>query len=246
MGRNTTSAGAGGTTTTRLWPKVLVFAGIIAAWYGLSRVVPLEAWLLSVLAWIENLGPWGPVMFVVLYLPCCVLMFPDVVPNAAAGAIWGVGLGAAVVLVGRLFGSAVTFLLVRNVAGGSVERRMAADPKYNAVADAVGREGFRLVTLLRVCPLFPVIMLNYALGLTRVTLWAYVGGTLVGMIPRTLFVAYLGSGARSLADIAAGTATGNTPPPVVYWAGLVLSLGVVVILAYKARRLIDEATRVKE
>ncbi|MFP4502857.1 MAG: TVP38/TMEM64 family protein [Candidatus Hydrogenedentota bacterium] len=232
--------------TTRLWPKVLIFVGIIAAWYGLSYVVPLETWLLNALAWIENLGSVGPLIFVVLYLPCCMLLFPDVVPNAAAGAIWGVGLGAVVVSIGRVFGSAATFLLVRKVAGGWIERRTAGDPQFSALADAVGRDGFRLVTLLRLCPLFPVIMLNYALGLTRVTLWAYMAGTLVGMIPRTLFVAYLGAGARSVADIASGNAAATAPPAVIYWAGLVLSLGVVVILAYKARRLIGEATRVDE
>ena len=195
------------------------------------------------LAWLEGLGPWGPVVFVLLYLPACMFMFPDILPNAAAGAIWGVGVGTVVVSLGRLLGSTATFLLARGIAGRWVERKMAADPRFAAVAEAVGRKGFRIVVLLRLCPLFPVIMLNYALGLTRVSLPAYATGTLIGMIPRTLFVAYVGSGTRSLVDLACGDGMSVTGHPMLYWGGLVLSLAIVMILANKARRLINEATR---
>jgi len=221
----------------------LIFLVVIAGWYGLSRVIPLERWLLSVLAWVEGLGFAGALIFMLLYVPSCVLMFPDVLPNAAAGAIWGVGVGTVAVSFGRVLGSAATFLLVRTIAGRWAEHKMAADPKFAAVAETVGREGFRIVVLLRLCPLFPVIMLNYALGLTRVSLAAYAGGTLLGMIPRTLFVAYVGSGARSLADLAGGNATHLAGDPLLFWVGLVMSLVIVVILAAKARRLINDATR---
>jgi len=227
----------------RLWPKVLIFFTIIAAWYGLSWVLPLEAWFLDLLAWIERLGPWGAFIFILLYIPFCVLMFPDILPNAAAGAIWGVGVGTVAVSLGRGLGSAVTFLLARNIAGHRLDRKMEADPKFAAVAEAVGRQGFRFVVLLRLCPLFPAIMLNYALGMTRVSLRAYVAGTLIGMIPRTLFVAYVGSGTRSVAGLVAGDEIRLSAHPVLYWGGLVLSLVIVAFLSNKARRLINEATQ---
>lgn len=223
--------------------KVLIYFSIIAAWYGLTYVLPIEAWLLHTLAWVKGLGPWGPVIFVFLYVPCCVLMLPDILPNAAAGAIWGVGVGAVAVSFGRVLGGVVTFLLTRGLAGDWVERKTAADPKFAAVAKAVEREGFRIVLLLRLCPLFPVIVLNYSLGLTPVSLKAYVMGTLIGMIPRTLFVAYVGSGTRSLFDLAAGNGANVAISPVFYWGGLVFSLLIVVVLAHQSRRLINEATR---
>ena len=91
----------------KIWPKTFIFFAIIATWYGLSRVFPLEAGLLDILAWIKGLGPWGPVIFVLLYLPSCVLMFPDFLPNAAAGAIWGVGAGTVAVSLGRVLGTEV-------------------------------------------------------------------------------------------------------------------------------------------
>ena len=222
------------------WRKALIYLSVIATWAGLSRIFPLDVWLLQVLAWIDGLGYWGLVLFALLYIPACLLMFPDVLPNAAAGAIWGVGAGAVVVSVGRVLGSAVTFLLTRNLARRWMERAMAADARYAAVSEAVGREGFRIVTLMRLCPLFPVILLNYALGLTRVSLPAYAAGTLVGLLPRTILVAYVGSGARSLADIAAGEAMTVPGPPILYWCGLALSLILAAYLALKARRILNE------
>ena len=225
----------------RLWPKALIFLGIVAAWYTLSLILPLGDWLMAVLLWVEGLGFWGPVVFMVFYVPSCVLMFPDVLPNAAAGAIWGVWVGAVAVSFGRALGSMVTFLIMRRLGRARLEARMAADPRFNAVADAVGRQGFRFVVLLRLCPIFPAIMLNYGLGLTRVSLPAFVAGTLLGMIPRTLFVAYAGAGTRSVAALAEGDAA--APGQTAYFVvGLLVSLVVVVVLARKAKQLIDEAT----
>ncbi len=226
----------------RFWLKVLVYVAVIAGWYALSRVFPLDAWLLGLLSWMEGLGAWGAFVFVLLYVPSCVLMLPDVLPNAAAGAIWGIGAGTVAVSVGRVLGSAATFLLARGIAGGLVERRMAEDPKFAAVAEAVGRNGFRFVVLLRLCPLFPTIMLNYMLGLTRVSLMAYAAGTLLGMLPRTIVVAYVGSGARSLADLSVGNTMNVAAHPVLFWGGLVVSLFIATLLGYKARRILKKTT----
>lgn len=229
-------------STKRIWPKLLLFTVIIVIWYALLQVTPLDKWLLEVLSRIEQYGFWGPCIFILIYIPSCVLMFPDVLPNAAAGAIWGAGLGAAVASIGRLLGSTITFLLARRFSKRWQEQRMASDPKFAALSKAIEREGFRIVILLRLCPLFPVIMLNYGLGMTRVRLRSYMVGTLIGMIPRSLLVAYSGSGVRAVADIASGNGMQGAGNPVIFWGGLVLSLVIVVFLANKARRLINDAT----
>ena len=230
----------------RIWPKFLVFVVVIALWYLLLQISPLDKWLLVFLARLENSGFWGPLLFILLYIPACVLMFPDILPNAAAGAIWGISTGTVVVSVGRMLGSTATFLLARYITRRWQERRMATDPKFAAVARAVEREGFRFVLLLRLCPLFPVIMLNYGLGMTSVRLRSYMLGTLLGLIPRTMIVAYSGSGLRSVMDLASGQRLQAAGNPMFYWGGLALSLIVFVILAHKARQLIQEATSATE
>jgi uncharacterized membrane protein YdjX (TVP38/TMEM64 family) len=232
--------------TKRLWPKLLVFVVVIAIWYVLLQVSPLDKWLLIFLARLENSGFWGPILFILLYIPACVLMFPDILPNAAAGAIWGIATGTAVVSIGRVLGSTATFLLARYFTRRWQERRMANDPKFAAVAKAVEREGFRFVLLLRLCPLFPVIMLNYGLGMTSIRLRSYMLGTLLGLMPRTMIVAYSGSGLRSVMDLASGQRLQASGNPMIYWGGLALSLIVFAILAHKARQLIQEATSATE
>jgi len=227
--------------TGRVWPKSLIFFVVIVTWYGLLQVLPLDKWLLNMLLWVEGCGYWGPVLFSLMYIPSCVLMFPDVLPNAAAGAIWGVGIGAVAVSFGRMFGSTMTFLLTRSIAGRWSERRIAADPRMSAIANAVQRQGFRIVLLLRLCPLFPVIMLNYTLGMTRISFPAYALATLIGMIPRTLVVAYVGSGARSLMELAGGKEVNLIAHPALYWGGLLLSLITVIVIAVKTRQIINEA-----
>lgn len=225
----------------RGWRKFLLFFCVIATWYGLLQVLPLDQWLLKMLLWVEGCGYWGPAVFSLLYIPSCVLMFPDVLPNAAAGAIWGVGMGAVAVSFGRMFGSAMTFLLTRIIAGRWSERRIGADPRMAAVADAVQHQGFRIVLLLRLCPLFPAVMLNYTLGLTRISLPAYALATLIGMIPRTLLVAYIGSGTRSVVELADGAEANVIANPALYWGGLLLSLITVIIIAIKTRQILNEA-----
>jgi uncharacterized membrane protein YdjX (TVP38/TMEM64 family) len=237
----TTQSDAAVRTASRLWPKVLVYVAVILTWIVLSRLLPLEAWLIEGMAAIEALGPAGLLLFIVLYIPACVLMLPDILPNAAAGAVWGIGTGTVVVSLGRTAGSTVTFLLMRTAAGPLIDRRMKADPRFAAISAAVARRGFRFIVLLRLCPIFPVIMLNYALGMTRVRLRAYVMGTLIGMLPRTLFVAWAGSGARSLADLAAMDEWIFSGHILFYGAGFAISLGIVVYLGWKARQLVQEA-----
>ncbi|HOZ45868.1 MAG TPA: TVP38/TMEM64 family protein [Candidatus Hydrogenedentes bacterium] len=226
---------------SRLWPKLLVYFAVIGTWLILSRLLPLDEWFVALMGRIEAWGVWGLVAFVLLYVPCCVLMLPDLLPNAAAGAIWGVGVGAVAVSLGRVLGSTATFLLARTVAASWIERRTATDAKFAAVSEAIGREGFKVVVLLRLCPLFPVILLNYALGLTPVRLRTCAVATLLAMIPRTFVVAYVGSGARSLADLAAGEAEAQPAQLALFWGGLVASLIVVAILVVKARRMLNAA-----
>jgi len=229
----------------RSWPWVTVLWVIVictAGGFSLTHVGAVEARVLAALEWTQGLGLWGPVAFALLYIPVCVTCFPDLLPNAAAGALWGIGWGAATVSIGRLLGATITFALVRTVARGWQERKMAGDPRFAALSQAIAREGFKIVLLARLCPIFPVNVLNYALGLTPVSLRAYATATLLGLLPRTAVVCYAGSGARSLSDLAAGNTQPSGAQSLLFWGGLVVTLAVVALIVRMARRMLQQAT----
>ena len=124
---------------------------------------------------------------------------------------------------------------------GWIEKRIAAYPRFQAIDRAVGKEGFKIVLLLRLSPVFPFNLLNYALGLTNVRLWQYVLASWVGMLPGTLMYVYLGSALKSLADVAAGAPKGGTPQTVFFVAGLVMTVVATVVVTRVARRALNEA-----
>ena len=125
-------------------------------------------------AWVDGLGVWGPVVFVLGYTVATVAFIPGSLLTLAGGAIFGLAEGTALVFAGASLGATAAFLASRYMVRGAIERRVAAEPRFAAIDRAVGREGFKIVLLLRLTPVVPFVLLNYALGLTRVKLRDYV------------------------------------------------------------------------
>lgn len=220
--------------------RILVVVAIVVALMvfgrGVVDVVPRFA------QWVDGLGAWGPVAFVVGYAAAVVAFVPGSVLTLAAGAIFGLVEGTLLVLVGATLGSTAAFLLARTVARDAVARRIEGDARFAAIDRAIGREGFRITLLLRLSPVFPFSLLNYVLGLTRVGLRDYVTAS-VGMIPGTLLYVYSGRLAGELATLAGGAAP---PRGAGYWAvvtlGFAATILVTVIVTRIARRALAQAT----
>jgi uncharacterized membrane protein YdjX (TVP38/TMEM64 family) len=123
-----------------------------------------------------------------------------------------------------------------------VERRLAGDPRFAAIDRAVGQKGRRIVLLLRLSPLFPFNLLNYALGLTRVRFADFVAAS-IGMLPGTLLYVYYGKVVGDVARLAGGAGVPRSPG---YYAvlatGLVATVAVATVVARTARRALEEAT----
>jgi uncharacterized membrane protein YdjX (TVP38/TMEM64 family) len=215
----------------------LLLAGI-ALLLGLGR--ELGAALPRFAAWVEGLGAWGPVAFAVGYALAVVAFAPGSLLTLAAGAIFGLALGTLTVMVAASLGASAAFLVARYLARGAVERRLGADPRFAAIDEAVGRQGRRIVFLLRLSPAFPFNLLNYALGLTRVRFADYLVAC-AGMLPGTLLYVYYGKLAGDVAALAGGA----PPRGAGYWAVLVLglaaTLAVTVLVTRTARRALREA-----
>lgn len=225
-----------GSGRTRLVAVVVGLAALVAV----GRWANVEDWVLAFVGFVRDAGPAGMAVFVLAYVAATVLFVPGLLLTMGAGLAYGVGLGAPLVWVAANLAAAAAFLLGRTLARDWVASRVAGNPRFAAIDRAVGREGFKIVLLTRLSPAFPFNLLNYAYGLTGVTVRDYVFASLLGMIPGTVMYVYLGSLLTDVAQLAGG---GGAGAPL--WSkaiGFAATVAVTVMVTRLARRALDEAT----
>ncbi|MGC8660350.1 MAG: FAD-containing oxidoreductase [Desulfomonilaceae bacterium] len=218
---------------------LIVFIAIVLT--ALLLVLPVKQYLAAGLEWTQGLGVWGPLFVVGFYVLATVLFLPGSVLTLGAGFLFGVPVGMITVWVGANLGACAAFLIGRTVARDWVAQRVSGNPKFAAIDEAVRKEGFKIVLLLRLSPVFPFNLLNYALGLTKVSLGNYALASLIGMLPATLMYVYFGSAARSLTELAAGKVEGGAAGQAFFWVGLAATLAVALFVTRLARRSLKEA-----
>lgn len=152
--------------------------------------------------WLADAGVWAPLAFVVIYAVATVLFLPGSVLTLAAGALFGAVPGAFYSLIGATLGAAAAFLIARHLAGDWVARK--AGGRLKQLIEGVEAEGWRFVAFVRLVPLFPFNLVNYALGLTRIPLVAYAAASFVCMAPGALAYAWLGHAGREALTGGAG------------------------------------------
>jgi len=189
--------------------------------------------------WVEGLGFWGPLVFVLAYAVATVAFLPGSLLTLAAGAVFGIAEGLLWATCGALLGSSAAFLIARYAARGWVEKKIEGRPRFAAVDRAVGREGLKVVALLRLSPLFPYNLLNYALGLTRVKFRHYLVASLA-MIPGTLLYVYYGKVAGDVVTAAGGAGGKSAWEWVLLGVGLAATVAVTVLIARKAKAALAE------
>ena len=215
-------------------PLVVVAAALVLFGRSLAGYVPRFA------AAVEGLGPWAPAAFVLGYVAAAVAFVPGSLLTLAAGALFGLVRGVVYVMLGATLGATAAFLVSRYLVRGRVEARVRADRRFAAIDDAVGTQGRRIVFLLRLSPVLPFNLLNYALGVTRVRLLDFVVAC-AGMLPGTVLYVYYGK----LAGDVAGAVGGGAPRGAGYYAvlalGLAATIAVTVVVTRLARRALKEA-----
>lgn len=148
-------------------------------------------------SWIHGAGMLGPLVFIVIYALATVLFIPGSVLTLAGGALFGPVLGTLYNLTGATIGATAAFLIARYLAYELVEQKTAG--RLKQLKKGVESEGWRFVAFVRLVPLFPFNLLNYALGLTRIKLWHYVVASCLCMLPGALAYTYLGYAGREAA-----------------------------------------------
>lgn len=204
--------------------RLLLIAGALGALILAGR--ELGGLLPRFAGWVDGLGAWGPLVFIAGYVAATVAFAPGSVLTLAAGAVFGILRGSLYVFIGATLGAAAAFLVARYVARGTIERKLADHPRFLVIDRAVGAAGFRIVLLLRLSPVFPFNLLNYALGLTSVRFRDYVLAS-VGMVPGTLLYTYYGKLAGEVVALAGGVAVERGAA---YYGVLLLGLAATVIV----------------
>lgn len=198
-----------------------------------------QEWLRNALQWIDSLGAVGAIAFILLYIIATVAFLPGSILTLGAGVVFGVVLGSFYVFIGATLGATAAFLVGRYFARSWVAKKIEGNNKFRAIDEAVGKEGLKIVLLTRLSPIFPFNLLNYAYGITGVSLKDYIIGS-VGMIPGTIMYVYIGSLAGSLAKVGTEAQPAN---PTVQWAiriiGFIATVAVTVYVTKIARKALE-------
>ncbi|MBI5250425.1 MAG: FAD-containing oxidoreductase [Desulfomonile tiedjei] len=220
----------------------LVFLLLIVSGLAISLfLLPFKQYVVAVLEWTKDLGVWGPIFLAGFYVLAAVLFLPGSVLTLGAGFLFGVPAGLATVWIGANLGACAAFLVGRTIAREWVAQKVKGNAKFAAIDEALGREGFKVVLLLRLSPVFPFDLLNYALGITKVSFRNYALASLIGMVPGTLMYVYFGSAARSLAEVAAGKVEGGIAGQAFFWFGLAATIAVALVVTRIARKSLKTA-----
>jgi pyruvate/2-oxoglutarate dehydrogenase complex dihydrolipoamide dehydrogenase (E3) component/uncharacterized membrane protein YdjX (TVP38/TMEM64 family) len=223
---------------------ILLVALLVAVGVGFF-FLPLRQWFTQLESHVQSLGTLGPAAVVLAYVLCTVLLIPASIITLGAGTLFGLKTGFIVVVIGANLGAFCSFLLARTFLREKVAHWAQANAKFRFLDEAIGRQGFKMVLLTRLSPIFPFILLNYFLGLTAVRTGAYVLGNLFGMLPATFLFVYIGAAARDAIGGPTDTAA-DFYQQILKYVGLLATIGVVTLVTRMARRALREAEQSQE
>jgi uncharacterized membrane protein YdjX (TVP38/TMEM64 family) len=187
------------------------------------------------LAGLDALGGWAPLFFVAAYVAASIAFVPGALLTLLAGAVFGLSRGIPLVFLSAVLGSSAAFGIARTVLRERVTRWLERDPRAAAVNDAVGSEGLKLVLLVRLSPLVPYNVLNYALGASRVRYRDFLAGS-IGMLPGTVLYTYYGKVIGDVTALAAGVAPPRGPEYYVLLAvGLAATVAATLLITRAAK-----------
>jgi uncharacterized membrane protein YdjX (TVP38/TMEM64 family) len=205
---------------------------------SLLRPAHLATTLRELEAWVQGLGVWGPLVYGLIYVAAVVALLPASALTIGAGAVFGLAVGTLTASLASITGASLAFLIARYLARDLVAERLSRDQRFAAVDQAVARNGWIIVGLLRLSPAVPFNVQNYLYGITGIGFWTHLLTSWIAMLPGTALYVYLGHVGRAGMDAAAGGMNrGRTPAE---WAllavGLLATLAVTSLVTRIARQ----------
>ncbi|GMY16633.1 TVP38/TMEM64 family membrane protein slr0305-like isoform X2 [Fagus crenata] len=208
--------------------RIILFLFLIAAISIACIFFPIEKILKDFLLWLkQDLGPWGPLVLAIAYIPLTIVAVPASVLTLGGGYLFGLPVGFLADSLGATIGATAAFILGRTIGRSYVNSKLQNYPKFQAVAIAIQTSGFKIVLLLRLVPLLPFNMLNYLLSVTPVPMGEYILASWLGMMPLTFALVYVGTTLKDLSDVTHGWNEFST----IRWVFVALGFGISVILS---------------
>jgi uncharacterized membrane protein YdjX (TVP38/TMEM64 family) len=205
----------------------------------LASALPFLQWMVDFIQWAKGMGPTGGVVYALFYIAGTALFFPGLPLTLGAGFLYGAVIGTLVVSPASVAGASLAFLIARYFARDWVTRRLKKYPQAAAIDRAIEKNGFKAVVLLRLQPVLPFNILNYALGLTSIRLRDYMLASWIGMFPATVLYVYLGSVMNDISDLLRGRPNSGVAGRFLLWGGL----AAIVILVWWLGRIAKKALR---
>lgn len=223
---------------------ILQLVGLFVVAVGLffvNRLFPLMDFLADVQQHVMRWGAWSAIWYPLLYACCNVLLLPGGVLSVGAGFFFGLWWGFFIALAGNVSGAAISFFISRTIGRHWLKRKLLRNPTMVALEPAVEREGWKIILLSQLHPLFPTSLLNYLYGLTRIRFRTCMLWVAIGQAPGLFLYSYLGT----LGQLGLNVARGKTHPGAIeYWlwiGGFVTFAALLIMLGKIALRLIKKA-----
>jgi uncharacterized membrane protein YdjX (TVP38/TMEM64 family) len=224
--------------------KPILIVSLVAIAIIVAKQFNLPELLQTSFVWVKNLGFIGAIVFVAIYNIATLLFVPGSLLTIKGGCLFGVFWGSVCVLIAASLGAIWAFLLGRYLSRDWVCRQIGKNPKFQALDRAVAKEGWKIVLLTRLSPVFPFNLLNYFFGVTQVSLKDYILGSL-GMIPATVMYVYIGSLASNLAAIDMSDRPAITETQTIQWTiriiGLLATIAVTIYMTRLAKKAMNQS-----
>jgi uncharacterized membrane protein YdjX (TVP38/TMEM64 family) len=193
------------TTSKSAVVQLIVLIGILIALFLAMKFLPVQQWTRNFNEWVGQMGVAGILIFIGFYAVATVLLVPGSILTIGAGFAFGLWKGFLAVSAGSTLGAALAFLVARFVARDKIEIIARRNEKFRRIDNAIGKEGAKLIFLLRLSPVIPFNVSNYFYGLTAVKFWTYVLASWIGMMPGAFLYVYIGVASKAAVSVATGS-----------------------------------------
>lgn len=224
--------------------KFLLGSFLVATLIIATQYLNVGEILHNAIIWVQNLGILGPIGYMFIYNLATLLFIPGSLLTLKGGCLFGIFWGSIYVLIAAIIGAILAFIVGRYLSRDWVSRQIDKHPKFKVINLAVAKEGWKIVLLTRLCPIFPFNLLNYAFGVTQVSLKDYILGSL-GIFPGTVMYVYMGSVAGDLAMLNRDYQPTNPEAQIGQWVmqiiGLIATVAVTVYVTRVAQKALAES-----